>query len=146
MSSRFRDRVDCMANDWNAEVIAEFRENGGRVGGQFTGAPLLLLHTKGARSGAERINPMMYRADGGRLYVFASFAGRPENPAWFHNLVANQQVNVEVGTETYAATATVLTGAERDQVFADQARQYPGFAEYQEKTTRIIPVVELTRS
>jgi len=89
---------------------------------------------------------MMYRADGNRIFVFASFAGRPENPAWFHNLVANPQVNVEIGGKTYTATATVLTGAERDQVFADQARQYPGFAEYQEKTTRIIPVIELIRT
>ena len=137
-----------MADGWNDQIIAEFRANGGKVGGQFTGAPLLLLHTKGARSGAERINPMMYRADGNRIFVFASFAGRPENPAWFHNLVANPQVNVEIGDETYAATATVLTGAERDQVFADQAGQYPGFAEYARQTTgiRTIPVLELTRT
>jgi len=135
-----------MANDWNAQVIAEFRANSGQVGGQFTGAPLLLLRTKGARSGTERINPMMYLAGDRSLYVFASYAGRDENPAWFHNLVANPQVGVEVGTETYAATATVLTGAERDEIYAEQARLYPGFAEYEEKTTRIIPVVALTRS
>ncbi|HEY1484668.1 MAG TPA: nitroreductase family deazaflavin-dependent oxidoreductase [Micromonosporaceae bacterium] len=135
-----------MADDWNQKIIDEFRANEGRVGGNFAGAPLLLLHTTGARSGAERVNPMMYLAEGDKKYVFASFAGRPENPAWYHNLVANPKVTVEAGSETYAATATVVTGAQRDAIYAEQASRYPGFAEYETMTTRVIPVVELTRS
>jgi deazaflavin-dependent oxidoreductase (nitroreductase family) len=135
-----------MADDWNQKIIDEFRANEGRVGGNFAGAPLLLLHTTGARSGAERVNPMMYLAEGDHKYVFASFAGRPENPAWYHNLVANPQVTVEAGGETYAATATVVTGGKRDAIYAEQASRFPGFAEYETMTTRVIPVVELTRS
>jgi deazaflavin-dependent oxidoreductase (nitroreductase family) len=135
-----------MADDWNANVIDEFRANDGKVGGNFAGAPLLLLHTTGARSGEERINPMMYMAGDDELYVFASYAGRPENPAWYHNLVANPQVTVEVGTEKYAATATVVTGAQRDKIYAEQAKRYSGFADYEKKTTRTIPVVALTRT
>lgn len=135
-----------MANDWNAAIIDEFRANGGQVGGNFTGAPLLLLHTTGAKTGEERVHPMMYLDGGDHLYVFASFAGRPENPAWYHNLKANPDVVVEVGTETYKATAAEVSGAERDRIYAEQARRYPGFAEYQRRTTRIIPVIALTRS
>ncbi|HEY2792275.1 MAG TPA: nitroreductase family deazaflavin-dependent oxidoreductase [Micromonosporaceae bacterium] len=131
--------------DWNQKIIDEFRANDGRVGGNFEGAPLLLLHTTGARSGAERVNPMMYLPEGDTLYVFASFAGRPENPAWFHNLVANPQVTVEVGGETYAATARVVTGEKRNEIYAEQAKRYPGFAEYQQMTLRTIPVVAITR-
>jgi deazaflavin-dependent oxidoreductase (nitroreductase family) len=130
-------------NDWNAKIIEEFRANGGRVGGNFEGAPILLLHTTGARTGQERINPMMYLDDGGRRFVFASKAGADTNPDWYHNLVAHDEVTVEVGTESYEATATPVTGAERDRLYAEQARRYPGFAEYQEKTSRVIPVVEL---
>jgi deazaflavin-dependent oxidoreductase (nitroreductase family) len=132
-------------NDWNRAIIEEFRANGGKVGGQFAGAPLLLLTTTGARSGQRRTNPMMYLADGDRLAVFASKSGAPTNPDWYHNLVANPTVTVEVGTETFDARATVLTGAERDRLYARQAGLYPGFAEYQEKTSRIIPVVALER-
>ncbi len=137
---------DSMADDGNAQIIDEFRANGGKVGGGFTGAPLLLLHTTGAKTGEERVNPMMYMAGDHEIYVFASFAGRPENPAWYHNLVANPQVEVEVGTEKYTATATPLTGPKRDKIYAEQARRYPGFAEYETKTTRTIPVVALTHS
>jgi deazaflavin-dependent oxidoreductase (nitroreductase family) len=131
--------------DWNAGIIEEFRANDGLVGGQFEGAPVLLLGTTGARSGQHRVNPMMYLADGDRLLVFASKGGAPTNPDWYHNLVAHPEVTVEVGTESYPATAVVLTGDERDRFYAEQARRYPGFAEYQEKTTRVIPVVALVR-
>ena len=130
-------------NDFNKKIIDEFRSKGGRVGGPFEGAPMLLLHTTGARSGEERVNPMMYLDLDGRRFVFASKAGAPSNPAWYHNLVANPSVSVEVGEETYSATARPLEGDERDRVYAEQAGRYPGFAEYQEKTDRVIPVVEL---
>ena len=133
-------------NDFNRKIIDEFRSKGGRVGGPFEGAPMLLLHTTGARSGEERVNPMMYLDLDGRRFVFASKAGAPSNPAWYHNLVANPSVSVEVGSETYPATARPLEGEERDRVYAEQAGRYPGFAEYQEKTDRVIPVVELIRS
>jgi len=130
--------------DWNARLIAEFRANQGMVGGQFEGAPLLLLTTTGRRSGARRTSPMMYLADGGRWLVFASKAGADTHPAWFLNLEAEPRVSIEVGTETVEAVATPLQGAERERFFAEQARRYPGFAEYQQKTDRVIPVVALT--
>lgn len=130
-------------DDYNSRIIAEFRANEGRVGGNFEGAPMLLLHTTGARSGAERVNPMMYLDLDGHRYVFASFAGNDVHPAWYHNLVANPDVEVEVGSSTYEAIAHSLSGAERDRVYAEQANRYPGFADYQAKTKRVIPVVEL---
>ncbi|HUZ39506.1 MAG TPA: nitroreductase family deazaflavin-dependent oxidoreductase [Streptosporangiaceae bacterium] len=130
-------------NDWNSKIIEEFRSNEGQVGGQFQGAPLLLLTTRGRKSGVTRTNPMMYLADGERLMVFASKAGAPTHPDWYLNLLANPEVTVEVGTESFTATATDLTGEERDRIYAEQARRYPGFAEYQTKTDRVIPVVEL---
>jgi deazaflavin-dependent oxidoreductase (nitroreductase family) len=132
--------------DWNAGIIREFRANGGKVGGQFEGAPLLLLTTTGARSGKERVNPMMYLPEGERLYVFASKAGAPTNPDWYHNLVAHPRARVEVGTDRFDVDAVVVTGPERDRVYAEQASRYPGFAEYQEKTERVIPVVALDRA
>jgi len=135
-----------MADDWNTKIIEEFRANDGKVGGQFQGAPLLLLHTTGAKSGAERVNPMMYLADGDRLVVFASKNGMPTNPDWYHNLKANPQVTLEVDGETYPAVATEVTGEERDRIFAEQVSRYPGFGEYQEKTTRVIPVITLSRA
>lgn len=131
--------------DWNTKIIAEFRANAGRVGGQFEGAPVLLLHTTGARTGIERVNPMMYLDLDGHRYVFASKAGADTHPDWYHNLVANPEVTVEVGTETYAATASSLAEPDRTRVYDEQARRFPGFAEYQEKTNRVIPVVELVR-
>lgn len=132
-------------NDWNAGIIEEFRTNGGAVGGQFEGAPILLLTTTGRRSGASRTSPIMYLDDGaGRWLVFASKAGMPTHPDWFLNLQANPEVKVEIGERTVAASAVVLEGAERDRWFAEQARRYPGFAEYQAKTDRVIPVVALT--
>lgn len=130
---------------WNAKIIEEFRANGGKVGGQFEGAPVLLLHTTGAKSGLERVNPMMYLEEGDRIYVFASKAGADTDPDWFRNLVANPDVKVEIGTETLTATAAPVTGAERDRLYAVQSELYPGFAEYQAKTARVIPVVELVR-
>lgn len=137
-------------NDWNAHIIEEFRTNGGKVGGQFDGAPLLLLHTVGAKSGQPRVNPMMYLPDGDRYVVFASYAGNPKNPAWYHNLRANPDVTVELpgpggGVETFPARAVNVEGAERDALYARQAELYPGFAEYQDKTDRTIPVVALVR-
>jgi deazaflavin-dependent oxidoreductase (nitroreductase family) len=134
------------ANDWNAKIIDEFRSNEGRVGGPFEGAPVLLLSTTGAKTGQTRVNPMMYLLDGGATYVFASKSGHPANPDWYHNLVANPGVTVQVGTETFEATARVITGEERDRIYARQAQLYPGFAEYQEKTSRVIPVVALDRA
>lgn len=131
--------------DWNARIIDEFRANEGRVGGQFEGAPLLLLHTTGARSGAERTNPMLYLDLDGHRYVFASKAGADSDPDWYRNLVAHPDVTVEVGTESYAARAVDVVGAERDRIYGEQARRYSGFAEYAAKTSRVIPVVELVR-
>jgi deazaflavin-dependent oxidoreductase (nitroreductase family) len=129
--------------DWNSNIIQEFRTNEGKVGGPFDGAPLLLLHTTGARSGEERINPMMYLADGDRLVVFASKGGAPTNPDWYHNLVANPEVEIEVGTERRTMRAVVAEGEERDRLYAEQSKRYPQFAKYQEGTDRTIPVVIL---
>ncbi len=132
-------------NDFNSKIIAEFRENEGKVGAPFEGSPLLILTTKGAKSGQAREKPLMYLPDGDRMFVFASKAGGPTNPDWYHNLVANPGASVEVGAETVSVKATVLTGEERDTIYARQAAVYPQFAEYQAKTTRIIPVVALDR-
>ena len=131
-------------SDWNTQIIEEFRANGGKVGGNFAGAPLLLLHTIGAKSGLERVNPMMYLADGDRYLVFASKAGAPVNPDWYHNLRANPRVTIEVGTQTIEADAADLVGEERTRMYDKQASLYSGFATYQENTDRVIPVVALT--
>ncbi|MER7687261.1 nitroreductase family deazaflavin-dependent oxidoreductase [Streptomyces sp. NPDC097610] len=129
--------------DLNARIIDEFRANKGEVGGGFSGAPLLLLHTVGARSGRSRVNPMMYLADRGRFLVFASKAGSDRNPDWYHNLLAHPGARVEVGDASLAVHAVELRGTERDTAFAEQARRYPGFAGYQGKTERVIPVIAL---
>ncbi len=129
--------------DWNRKIIEEFRANHGEVGGQFEGAPIVLLHTTGAKTGAERVNPMMYLEIDGRRFVFASKAGADTNPDWYHNLIAHPEVTVELGAGTYAARATPISGTERDRIYSEQAERYPGFAEYQAKTNRVIPVVEL---
>jgi deazaflavin-dependent oxidoreductase (nitroreductase family) len=131
------------SDDFNARNIAEFRNNHGRLGGPFEGAPILLLHTIGARSGAERVNPMMYMADGERYLVFASKAGSDRNPDWYHNLLANPDARIEVGDDTIDVHATDLQARERDEYFARQAELYPGFAGFQRKTSRTIPVVAL---
>ena len=132
-------------NDWNRQTIEAFRANKGKVGGFWEGKPLLLLTTTGAKSGQRRTTPMMYLRDSDRLLVFASKRGAPTHPAWFHNLVAHPEVIVEVGTETYEAIATVLNGEERDRLYGRQAELYPQFGEYQENTTRKIPVIALER-
>jgi deazaflavin-dependent oxidoreductase (nitroreductase family) len=132
--------------DWNARIIEEFRANAGLLGGQFEGAPMLLLHTTGARSGARRVNPMMYQAVGDGWAVFASKAGSPTNPDWYHNLLANSDdVEIEVGADKVPVQARVLTGAERDGVWSVQKQRYPGFAEYEANTDREIPVILLER-
>ena len=130
-------------SDWNKQIIEEFRSNGGKVGGSFAGAPLLLLTTTGARSGMARTTPVMYLPDGERLIIFASKAGAVTNPDWYHNLVAHPEATVEVGSETFKVTAVEVTGEERDQLYARQAALYPGFADYEAKTTRRIPVIAL---
>jgi deazaflavin-dependent oxidoreductase (nitroreductase family) len=132
-------------SDWNEKIIAEFRANEGRVGGNFEGAPLLLLHSTGARTGEERVNPMMYQAVGDSFAVFASKAGADTNPDWFHNLKANPEATIEVGTETLEVTARVLDDEERAPIWEEQKRRYPGFADYEAKTDRVIPVVMLDR-
>jgi deazaflavin-dependent oxidoreductase (nitroreductase family) len=132
-------------SDWNDKVIAEFRANEGKVGGQFEGAPLLLLHSTGARSGQERVNPMMYQAVGNGFAVFASKAGADTNPDWYHNLRAHPDARVEVGTETVDVTARVLDAEEREPIWETQKARYPGFADYERKTDRVIPVVMLDR-
>jgi deazaflavin-dependent oxidoreductase (nitroreductase family) len=129
----------------NNNVITEFRENGGKVGGMFEGAPIILVHHIGAKSGVQRIAPLVYLAEDDRLFIFASKGGADDNPAWYHNLLANPKVTVELGTETFTVTASVLTGAERDEWYAKQVAKQPGFGDYQQNTTRIIPVIELTR-
>ena len=130
-------------SDWNTKVIDEFRANGGQVGGQFEGAPLLLLHTTGAKTGAERVNPVMYQKVDGGYAVFASKAGAPENPDWYHNLLANPRVRAEIGTKTVELTARVADPQTRERLWSAQKTAYPGFADYERKTTRQIPVVLL---
>jgi deazaflavin-dependent oxidoreductase (nitroreductase family) len=131
--------------DFNKQVIEEFRSNDGVVGGMFEGMPLLLLHHVGARSGAQRIAPLVYLAEGDRYVIFASKGGAPEHPAWYHNLLAHPETEIEVGSETVPVVATELVGDERDTVYATQAKAAPQFAEYEAKTTRKIPVVALAR-
>ncbi len=132
-------------NDWNKTIIDEFRANGGKVGGPFAGRTLLLLHTIGAKSGQPHINPVAYVTDGDRIVIIASKGGAPTNPAWYYNIVANPLVTVEVGTEQFEARAAVSAEPERTRLYAKMVEMMPGFAEYQQKTTRIIPVITLTR-
>ncbi|MFL6001580.1 MAG: nitroreductase family deazaflavin-dependent oxidoreductase [Nocardioides sp.] len=132
-------------SDWNEKIIAEFRANEGKVGGNFEGAPLLLLHSTGARTGKERVNPIMYQAVGDSFAVFASKAGADTNPDWFHNLKANPEARIEVGTETLEVTARVLSDEERAPIWEAQKARYPGFADYEANTDRVIPVVMLDR-
>ncbi len=132
-------------NAWNDQIIAEFRANAGALSGRFEKAPVLLLHTIGAKSGLERINPMMYQRVGESIAVFASKAGAPSNPDWYHNLVAHPEVTVELGSETVTMVASVAEKAERDVIWERQKKEFPNFAEYEEKTDRVIPVVLLKR-
>ena len=133
-------------NEWNrenAEIIAEFRANGGKVGGRFEGGTMVILHTTGARTGQTRLNPLRYQPYGDNLVVFASKRGDPTHPDWYHNLVANPRARVEVGTETFEVDARVAEGEERERLWERQVEEYPNFAEYQEMTSRRIPVVVL---
>ena len=130
--------------DFNARIIEEFRANQGRVGGMFEGSTLLLLHHVGARSGQDRVNPLAYNRDGDRYVVFASKGGAPTNPDWYHNLKANPNVKIEVGTDTIAVAAQEARGEERDRLFGAQVERSPQFAEYQKNTDRMIPVIVLT--
>src|ERR1700730_11634623 len=131
--SQLQGEIMADRNDWNSQLIETFRANKGKIGGMWEGRPLLLLTTTGAKSGKRRTSPTMYLPDGDRLVIFASKSGAPTHPDWYHNLVAHPQVTVEVGGETYEANATVLTGEERDQLYARHAELYPQFDEYQAK-------------
>ncbi|HTX91119.1 MAG TPA: nitroreductase family deazaflavin-dependent oxidoreductase [Anaerolineales bacterium] len=131
-------------NDWNTKIIEEFRANGGKVGGPFAGRTLLLLHTIGSKSKQERVNPVAYVKDGERFVVIASKGGAPTNPAWYHNLVANPLITVEVGKEKFKVRAAVAAEPERSRLYNKMVEMMPGFAEYRQKTTRVIPVLILT--
>jgi deazaflavin-dependent oxidoreductase (nitroreductase family) len=131
---------------FNAGIIDEFRANGGKVSGMFEGAPMLLLTTTGAKSGNPYTTPVVHTKDGDRIVIIASKAGAPSNPDWYYNLLANPEVTVELGTETFQATASVVTGDERQRLYDAQAELMPNFKEYAEQTTREIPVVVLTRA
>jgi deazaflavin-dependent oxidoreductase (nitroreductase family) len=135
--------------EWNSKIIAEFRANEGRVGGPFEGAPIVLVHHRGRKSGHDYVNPMMYLPndpDDKVIFVFASKGGAPTDPDWYYNLIAAGEGRVERGTESYKVTVRELSGAERDRVYAEQAHLYPGFAQYARQTDgiRTIPVLELT--
>jgi deazaflavin-dependent oxidoreductase (nitroreductase family) len=132
-------------NDFNANLIAEFRANGGKVTGQFANASLLLLTTTGSKSGLPRTVPLVYFRDNDRLVIIGSKRGAPTNPDWYHNILANPVVKVEVGTESFEAKAVVIEGEERELIFAEVIKQLPGFGEYQQKTTRKLPVIILER-
>ncbi len=134
------------ATDFNAKIIEEFRANAGQVGGMFESMPLLLLHHTGAKSGQGRINPLAYQRDGDRYVVFASKAGAPTNPDWYHNLMAHPNTVIEIGTETVDVVASEAGSDERERLFRAQAERSPQFAEYQNKTNRVIPAIILTPS
>jgi deazaflavin-dependent oxidoreductase (nitroreductase family) len=130
--------------DFNTQVIEEFRANGGEAGGMFEGMPLVLVHNVGAKSGKEYVTPLVYLADGDDIVIFASKAGAPENPGWFHNLKAEPNVSIEVGDQKLDALATEATGDERDRLYSAQEAAQPQFSEYAEKTDRKIPVIVLS--
>ena len=132
-------------SEWNKAVVDEFRANNGKVGGHFKEMTLLLLHTIGAKSGEPRLNPVAYLADGERYVIIASKGGAPTNPSWYHNIVAHPEVTVEVGTEKFQAHAEIVQEPERAELYEKVSTLYPFFAEYEKKTTRVIPVIILTR-
>jgi deazaflavin-dependent oxidoreductase (nitroreductase family) len=132
-------------DDYNKPIIDEFRANKGAVAA-FAGAPIVLLHTTGAKSGQERVNPLASLPKGDVLYVFASKAGAPTNPDWYHNVLAHPEVEVEFGEDRFAAVATPVTGPERDRIWEEQKTEMPGFADYEKATDRVIPVIELRRA
>ena len=131
--------------DWNKAIIDEFRANGGQVGGYFAGKTLLLLHTVGAKSGQERINPVAYITDGDKLAIIASKGGAPSHPDWYYNILANPMISVEVASEKFQVQATVASEPERTRLYGKMVEMLPGFADYEQKTTRVIPVIILTR-
>ena len=133
-------------DDFNRGVVAEFRANGGKVGGPFEGGDLLLLHTTGAKSGQPRLSPLAYLTVDGKMLIVGSYAGAPKDPAWVHNLRANPRAHIEVGTEAYDVVVRELPGDERDATYPKITAVAPVFAEYQTKTTRAIPLFELTRA
>jgi deazaflavin-dependent oxidoreductase (nitroreductase family) len=134
-------------NAWNKEIIAEFRANGGKCGGMFEGAPMVIVHNRGAKTGAERLNPLVPLLDGDRMYIIASKAGAPDNPDWYYNVKANPRVSVEYLTEAFEADAVEIEDeAERSRLYALQAARFESFAEYAKMTTRRIPVLELVRA
>jgi deazaflavin-dependent oxidoreductase (nitroreductase family) len=135
-----------MAKTFNKNIIGEFRANGGKVSGQFADSDLLLLTTTGAKSGQQRVSPLAYFRVGGKLIIIGSFAGSPINPAWVHNLRANPQAHIEVGTDAFDVTARELPATEREELFGEITAASPGFAEYQSKTSRVIPLFELRRT
>jgi deazaflavin-dependent oxidoreductase (nitroreductase family) len=141
-----QDKESTDYNEFNRQLIEEYRANGGRVTGVFAGASLLLLTTTGARSGQPRVAPLIYTTDNGRWIVIASKGGAPTHPDWYYNLRANPEVTVEVGTESFPARATVTTGAERQRLFDQMAARMPNFAEYQGNTVRQLPVIVLERA
>ena len=130
-------------DEWNRKIVEEFRSSAGVVGGPFEGVPILLLHHRGAKSGTERINPLAYRRDGDNYVIFASKGGAPTNPDWYHNVRANADVEIEVGTDSLKARAHIASGNERDRLWTVQKQEFPGFADYEQKTDREIPVVVL---
>ena len=133
-------------HDFNARIIEEFRANDGKVGGPFEGAPMLILHTTGARSGKERLAPLVYRPEGDAWVIFGSKGGAPSHPDWFHNIQANASASIEVGTDEVPVRARVAEGDEHDRIWTAQKQAMPGFADYETKTEgRIIPVVVLER-
>ncbi len=134
------------AEDFNAKVIEEFRANAGVVGGYFAGKPMALVTHTGAKTGTPRVTPLVCSTDAGRVVIIASMGGAPTNPAWYHNMIANPTVTVEVGSETYTARAVEVTGDERQRLYDQQVAIMPQFAEYAAKTTRTIPVLVLERS
>jgi deazaflavin-dependent oxidoreductase (nitroreductase family) len=139
--------TDMDMNDWNAQVIAEFRANGGKVGGMFEGAPMVLVHHTGARSGIERVAPLMYRPEGDRVVIFASKGGAPTHPDWYYNLLANPDTTIELGEDpAVPVRATVLEGEERERIWSAHKAEVPQFAEYEESAgDRVIPVIALDR-
>jgi deazaflavin-dependent oxidoreductase (nitroreductase family) len=132
-------------SDWNKQIIEEFRATEGKVGGMFANNTLLLLHTTGAKSGKERVNPLVTIEDGDRLVIVASKAGAPSNPDWYYNVVANPEVGVEYGTETFQARASVASELERTELYEKVANAFDSFNDYKVQTTRVIPVVTLSR-
>ncbi len=132
-------------NNYNTQIIEEFHANEGKVGGPFEGTTLLLLTHRGAKTGTVRTNPLAYIEEEGRYFVFGSKGGASTNPDWYHNLRANPDATIEIGTEKFDVTAEVLTGEERDRVWTRNVRERPAFGEYEKRTSRKIPVIALTR-